>query len=383
MKIALVYPKYTTHGGTERFLFNFSRQLLDMGHEVHLVVGKVDGPVDRRIIVHKVPIIKLGKFLKVLSFLLFSQRILKKYQFDIVQGFGRTIKQDVFRAGGGCHKEYRKNVLRKNKNPLLRFFKLYLPHQLLLLYIEKRQFLKINFRKIMAVSNQVKKEIVSNYRVPEEDIVVIYNGVDTKAFNPGNRERYFSEVRKRFDIKLNEKVILFLGTGFERKGLSFLIQAFAILQDNYPDTRLLVVGKDNDIQRYVHLSEGLRIANRVVFTGPQSDVKMCYAAADVFVLPTLYEPFGNVCLEAMASGLPVITSRVNGVAEIMNGMDHLLLNDPSDIEDMAWKIGFLLADNVEREKIAIAARKIAERYTISNNAQQFVNLYQTVLERNV
>ena len=101
LKIALVYPKYTTHGGTERFIFNFSRQLIDMGHEVHLVVGKVEVPVDKRIIVHKVPIIKVLGLLKIVSFLWFSQRVLKKHQFDIIQGFGRTIIQDVFRTGGG------------------------------------------------------------------------------------------------------------------------------------------------------------------------------------------------------------------------------------------------------------------------------------------
>lgn len=347
-----------------------------MGHEVHLIVGNIHVPIDKRIVVHKIPVIKLGRFLKILSFLLFSQRVLKKHQFDIIQGFGRTIKQDVFRAGGGCHKEYRKNVIQKIRNPFLRYFKLYLPYQLLLLYIEKKQFSKNNFRKIVTVSNQVKKEIISHYNILEEDIEVIYNGVDIEALNPKNRERYFSEVRKKFNIKLNEKVILFLGTGFERKGLSLLIQAFAILMDDSPDIKLLVVGKDNNIQRYVHLSEELRVANRVVFTGPQSDVKMFYVAADVFVLPTLYEPFGNVCLEAMASGLPVITSRVNGVSEIMEGTDCLLLDDPTDIKGMAKKIGFLLANNVEREKIARTVRKIAEHYTISNNAQQFVNLYK-------
>lgn len=340
-------------------------------------------PIDKRIVVHKVPVIGLGRFFKILSFLLFSQRVLKRHRFDIVQGFGRTIRQDVFRAGGGCHREYRRHVLRKIGNPLLRYFKLYLPYQLLILYIEKKQFSGGNFRKIAAVSNQVKKEIASNYHVPEEDIEVIYNGIDTDTFNPGNRNKYSDEVRKRFNIESDEKVILFIGTGFERKGLYFLIQAFAMIKDDYPDTKLLVVGRDNNVQRYMRLSHELHLSERVIFTGPQPDIKIFYAASDIFVFPTLYEPFGNVCLEAMASGLPVITSRINGVAEIMNGMDHLLLNDPSDIEDIAGKIGFLLADNVERAKIAIAARKIAERYTISNNAQQFVNLYQTVLERNV
>ncbi|WKZ20061.1 MAG: glycosyltransferase family 4 protein [Candidatus Jettenia sp. CY-1] len=383
MKIALVYPKYTTHGGTERFVFTFARQLLDMGHEVHLIVGKIDKPIDERIIVHKVPIIKLGRFLKVLSFLLFSQQVLKKHRFDIIQGFGRTIKQDVFRAGGGCHKEYRKSVLRKIKNPLLRYFKLYLPYQLLLLYIEKKQFSKRNFKKIVAVSNQVKKELITNYRILENDIEVIYNGVDIDTFHPSNRKRYFSEVRKRFHIKLHEKVILFLGTGFERKGLSSLIQAFAIIKNDYPDTKLVVVGKDNTTQKYVHFSEKLNLSDSVIFTGPQSDVKTLYAAADIFVLPTLYEPFGNVCLEAMASGLPVITSRANGVSEIMEGMDYLLLNNPGDIEDMAGKIRFLLANNIEREKFSLAARRIAEYYTISRNAQQFIHLYQIILRCDV
>ncbi|MCR4319051.1 MAG: glycosyltransferase family 4 protein [Candidatus Brocadiaceae bacterium] len=381
MKIALVYPKYTTHGGTERFIFNFSRQLLDMGHEVHLVVGKVDGPVDRRTIVHKVPIIKLGKFLKVLSFLLFSQRILKKYQFDIVQGFGRTIKQDVFRAGGGCHKEYRKHVLKKIRNPLLRYFKLYQLRQLLILYTEKKQFSQGNYKKIAAVSNRVKKEIVSNYGVPEADIEVIYNGVDTETFHPQNKERYGNEIRKIFNIKSDEKVILFLGTGFERKGLTLLMHACAIIKDSHPDTKLLVVGKDNNVQKHVRLSRELGISNRVIFTGPQSDVKRFYAASDIFVFPTLYEPFGNVCLEAMASGLPVITSRLNGASEIMEEMEYLLLSDPTDITSLSEKIMFLLTNTTDRMKIAVAVRKIAERYTISRNALEFINLYTKLFDK--
>ncbi|MFO0793467.1 MAG: glycosyltransferase family 4 protein [Candidatus Brocadiaceae bacterium] len=380
MKIALVYPKYTTHGGMERFVFNFSKQLLEMGHDVHLIVGKIEVPVDKRITVYKAPIIKLGGCLKVLSFLWFSQQVLKKHQFDIIQGFGRTIRQDVFRAGGGCYKELRKHVLQKIKNPLLRYFKLYQPYQFLLLSIEKKQFSTGNFKKIVAVSNQVKKEIILNYGVPDADIEVIHNGVDTKTFHPHNKERYFGEVRKKFNIKMEEKVILFLGTGFARKGLSFLMKSFALIKNNHPDTKLLVVGKDNNIQRYIRLSKELSLFDRVIFTGPQSEVKKFYALADIFVFPTLYEPFGNVCLEAMASGLPVVTSKINGASEIMEGMDYLLLDDPTDIKILSAKIGFLLANNNERRKIAGAVRSIAEHYTISNNARKFVSLYESILK---
>ncbi|MBI5307479.1 MAG: glycosyltransferase family 4 protein [Planctomycetes bacterium] len=383
LKIALVFPKYTTHGGTERFIYDFSQKLLEMGHEVHLVVGKISVPVDKRIVVHKASVIRCGRFIKIVSFLLSSRWILKKHRFDIVQGFGRTIKHDVFRAGGGCHKEYRNNVLRKIKNPVARYFKLYLPYQILLLYIEKRQFFRGNFKKIVAISNQVKKELVSNYRVPAKDIEVIYSGVDIDVFNPANRGKYLPVIRKPFDIKRHEKVILFLGTGFERKGLIFLMRAFATLSAACPDTKLLVVGKDNAIKRYMQHAEQLQIADRVIFTGQQSDVEMFYAAADVFVLPTLYEPFGSVCLEALASGLPVITSRVAGASEVLDGMEHLVVEDPMDIEEMAGKIRLLLADDAERAKLAIAARKIAERYTISHNAQRFVSLYRDIIEHRV
>lgn len=352
-----------------------------MGHEVHLIVGKINVPIDKRIIVYKVPMVKLGGCLKVLSFLWFSQQVLKKHQFDIIQGFGRTIIQDVFRTGGGCHREYRKHVLKKIRNPLLRYFKLYQPRQLLILYTEKKQFSQGNYKKIVAVSNRVKKEIVSNYGVPEADIEVIYNGVDTETFHPQNKERYGNEIREKFNIKSDEKVILFLGTGFERKGLTLLMHACAIIKDSHPDTKLLVVGKDNNVQKHVRLSRELGISDRVIFTGPQSDVKRFYALADIFVFPTLYEPFGNVCLEAMASGIPVITSRINGASEIMEGMDCLLLDDPTDIKTLSAKIGFLLANNNdERRKIASAVRSIAEHYTISNNARQFVSLYESILK---
>lgn len=378
MKIALVYPKYTTHGGTERFVFNFSKQLLEMGHDVHLVVGKIEIPVDKRITVHKVPLMKPGGCLKVISFLWFSQQVLKKHRFDIVQGFGRTIKQDVFRTGGGCHKEYRRHVLQKIRNPILRYFKRYQPHQLLLLYIEKKQFSPGNYKKIVAVSHQVKREIISNYDVPEADIEVIHNGVDTETFHPRNKGIYRSEIRKKFNIHLEEKVILFLGTGFERKGLSYLMKSFALIKNYHPDTKLLVVGKDHDIQRYIRLSKELALSGRVIFAGPQSDVKKFYASADIFVFPTLYEPFGNVCLEAMASGLPVITSSINGASEIIEGMDYLLLDDPTDMKTLSAKIGFLLANKEERVNIGQAMRTRAEYNTISSNARQFVELYKTM-----
>ncbi len=238
-------------------------------------------------------------------------------------------------------------------------------------------------RKIEAQGGQPQDvELGANERVPDGDLAIAAADVLVELYI-----RHYDDPLPikplEAAIKSHEKVILFLGTGFERKGLSSLIQAFAIIQNDYPDTKLIVVGKDNTTQKYVHFSEKLNLSGSVIFTGPQSDVKTLYAAADIFVLPTLYEPFGNVCLEAMASGLPVITSRANGVSEIMEGMDYLLLNNPGDIEDMAGKIRFLLANNTEREKFSLAARRIAEYYTISRNAQQFIHLYQIILRCDV
>lgn len=380
MKIALVHKRYTTQGGTEGYITELSQKLVETGHEVHIFCNRWENIQDDRIIFHKVPIVPLGDFLKIWSFLYFSSRKLKKIDFDVIQGFGRTIRQDIFKADGGCHKVYRQKVLKSQKSSPIRFFKIYNPGEWSKLYVEKKQFSRENYKKIIAVSEKVRDEIVRNYEVPPQDIVVIYNSVDSERFNPRNRKLYKEQVRRRHGLGLNDLVILFVGTGFARKGLRFLMEAFSSVENPSRELRLLVVGDDQNISSYRTFAKDYRVAGRVIFAGPRYDVDKYYAASDVFILPSLYEPFGKVCLEAMASGLPVIISKASGAAELIaDGVNGLLLNNPRDPEEIAGKLRILLNRQV-RDSLGSKASQTAKRYTLDENAKQTLEVYEEVLK---
>jgi UDP-glucose:(heptosyl)LPS alpha-1,3-glucosyltransferase len=163
---------------------------------------------------------------------------------------------------------------------------------------------------------------------------VVYNGVDLARFRPRTREQYEAS-RKELNLNASQWVLAFIGTGFERKGLRYAIGALAHLP---PDTVLMVVGRGST-RRYRALARALRVEARVRFEGPQSRVERYYAAADLLVLPALYEPMGNVILEALASGVPVLTSRASGGAEIVSeGEDGCVIEEPADPRELAAHI---------------------------------------------
>jgi UDP-glucose:(heptosyl)LPS alpha-1,3-glucosyltransferase len=154
-------------------------------------------------------------------------------------------------------------------------------------------FKQRRYRKIIAISEMVKRDIIENYKVPADDIDIIYNPVDLEKFHPGHREKYRQEIRRQYGIEDREFVALFVGSGFERKGVGYLIEAAELL--DAPVT-VMIVGKGKG-DKFRHIIR----RQRVIFCGPQKHVERYYVAADAFVFPTIYEPF-NVHLEALASG---------------------------------------------------------------------------------
>ena len=192
---------------------------------------------------------------------------------------------------------------------------------------------KDGYRKIIAISEVVKRELLDVYGVPDKDIDIIYDGIDTELFNPNKRELYRDAVRHEFGVPLNSPVCLFLGNGFKRKGLSLLLKSLASLKGE--GLFCLVVGGDAAINSYKSKAKSFGIDDRVIFTGPRKDAARFYAAADFFVLPSLHEAFGNVVLEAMASGVPVIVSGWAGASEVLKGeLERYILNDPHDADEM-------------------------------------------------
>lgn len=220
-------------------------------------------------------------------------------------------------------------------------------------------------------------KILENYNVPEEKITVIYNGVDLKTFSPNLKAR--REIRERYHIKENEILLMFCGANFKGKGLKYIIEALPKVDSN---VKLFVVGRDRKGNEgfYKELADDLGVLNKIIFTGEiKKNINDYYVASDIFVFPARHEAFGLVVIEAMASGLPVITSESIGVAEmIKNDYDGLLLNDPTDSNEISRKIDLLIEDKNLRRKIGENARKSAEKYSWEEIARRTLEVYYGV-----
>lgn len=373
MKIAVIRQKYVNYGGAEGFSAEHTLQLAKAGHEVHIFASSWTSPDLPNIHFHKVPTIRLNSYLRYLSFAWMAERLVRREKFDVVQSHERTWSQDIYRAGDGCHKEWLEQR-GKYISPLKRWWIGQSPFHRLLLKIEKSIFTRGRYKKIIAISEMVKENIQKHYRVPSEDIAVIYNGVRLQKFNPENKARHYRTVREKFKVPADALLMLYVGSGFERKGLKFLVQAMDCLKrDNW---RLLVIGKGNWERYRNYASE--KSQEKMVYLEPVQDIEAYYSAADVFVLPSLYEPFGNANLEALATGLPVITSRFCGAANIIRHKhDGLIVENPGDPGEIAKNIDSLF-DPAVREEMGRQARMLAERFTVEKNTEAIVRIYEEV-----
>ncbi len=373
MKIAIIRKKYVFHGGAEGFSQSLISQLANAGHEIHVYAIKWEGAPYENIHFHKVPAITFNSFLRDFTFALSTHRILKHENFDIIQSHDKTLYQDIYRAGDGCHIEWLrqrwKRIGLQGKVSIILN-----PYHWLILVMERLIFRGHRFKKVIAISELVKRNIIENYRVDERDIEVIYNGVDLERFNPENRKLYQEEMRKTFSIERDEFVVLFVGSGFERKGVEYLLRAVELIPE--PIT-VVIVGKGSEkrMKRFIK-------KQRVIFCGPRKEIHKYYAASDIFVFPTMYEPFGNVHLEALASGLPVITTRLSGASEIIkDGLQGFVIDKPEDIETIAEKILFLMVKD-ENQRMSSEARRLAENFSFKAYTDKMIKLYQDVVHSN-
>jgi len=244
--------------------------------------------------------------------------------------------------------------------------------------MEKRQFQCGHYQRILAVSDEVKRELSVTYAVPQDRITVIYNGVDHERFHPGLREKFRESVRKQWHIPLQAPTVLFVGSGFRRKGLDRLLTVWKSPRLN--DVYLLVVGEDAKRDRYRAWAE--RQANgKVVFTGRQAEVERYYGAADLVALPAVQEAFGNVVLEALASGLPVVVSKTVGAAEVLEGgLGEGIILHPDDPQEMEAKLVAML-ERSRNSDFRAEARKLGEEYSWKNHFSKLQIFLQEVVER--
>jgi UDP-glucose:(heptosyl)LPS alpha-1,3-glucosyltransferase len=292
-----------------------------------------------------------------LTFAWWAPRTIAKYDCDIVMSFDRTLSQDIFRSGGGPRKLMLEK-LKSHSRPLRRLWYAISPYHCLTVLLEKFQVRNNRSGKIIAISEQVKREFMQVYGMPEEQIVVIYNGVDGARFNPRRRANEGRRVREQFEIPSDAPVVLFVGTGFRRKGLNRLLDLWR--RRELPGVYLLIVGNDLRLARYRRL---WKHEKEVIFAGPRANVEDYYACGDVLVLPAVQEAFGNVVLEAMSSGLPVVASPEVGAINGMNGaLAEGIVSGPDNAAELKAKISAML-DHRRWPVLARQARLMAEQYT--------------------
>lgn len=370
MKIAIVLSRCHRFGSS-RYVIETAPFMAEK-HEVHIFSNSWDPISHKNIFFHRVPTLHKKNLLVRESIMTVTSTLWQLYH-RIRGSFDVTLSQptrffspDV----GEMQFVYASWIEYKRKAGIKDGLKTKIADAWLS-WMEKRNVKKC--KEFTVLSNGVKADMMRHYGIPEEKITVCYSGVNLDEFHPGNREKYRKEIRERFGIDENDTLAIFVGNPFSRKGLDYLFEALAKI----PGLKLLVCGKD-DLEPYRKLAGKLGIDGRVFYNPILTpEINKFFAAADFFAFPTLYETFGLVIVEAMASGIPVVTSRLAGASELItDGKEGFLLERPEDPEEIAHAVRRLMETGIP--EMGKNARETAEKLTWENSARARLGVLERV-----
>src|ERR1700722_12834497 len=338
-RIAFLRRRFSPTGGAARYLLRLASGLAAQGHQITLYcedwsprenpfreVCKIDSadPVS------------------------FPQKAMIKpmrARHDIVFSLERVPHCDIYRAGDGLHADWL--AYRRAFHPVMgRIRTLLRPKNSKLCRLEARVFAPGAVQRVICNSRFVAGQVVNRFNFPSDRIDVIYNGVPYQQFSMGDR----ALGRRALQLNPDDYVVLLVGAGAERKGHAIARDAMRRIKKKY--------------------------AKLVIIDSPPSvAMPHIYAAADVFLLPTLYDPFANVTLEALAAGLPVITSAQNGAAEIMtDGVNGFVLPRANDVSRIVALLNEL-ALPAHREIFRPPAQTLAQHYDLSHNPAATLSIF--------
>ncbi len=391
MRIAVITSGVHHQAGPAKVTAALVERLCE-DHQVSVFSHNIEGIDLSKIKHYKVPAVTRPNFLAYLTFLVSSTIILtalsflRKRSFDIIHSagcccaFSTNVITSHFCEKEGLRLE-RSNIIEMPHKSIRQKLKV-LDHSIyrrLAAFVEGVIIGHNSPKALIVVSQSMKREFIRHYGNAAKNIIVIPNGVDTLRFHPTNRLLYRGQIRQEHGVSRSDPLLMFAGGDWERKGVLHIIEALSLVQR--PDVKLFICGSGDD-KFYGQLAELKRVRDRIIFVPHSSNLWEYYAASDIFVLPTIYEPFGLVIVEAMASGLPVITSRVAGAADlIIDGVNGLLLRAPSDVNGLAAKIELLLSNAGLRKTMGERARETAEKFSWDQVVQKTLEVYNTVLNR--
>lgn len=377
MRVALVHMRHAASGGTERYLNQLAEHLAASGWEVTVVCRSHVAPSRASIRFEVLRPVALGGAWRLWAFARAVERHLRERSYDVVLGLGKTWTHDVVRLGGGAHATYLERAHRDTQTPLERALGKGALKQRLALAAERRALAPGAYRRVIANSGMVARDVATRYAVPREAIEVIHNGVDLERFHPRRRAAQGAGLRAELGLDARDLAVLFLGTGYGRKGLDTLLEAFARVAAERPAARLVVAGYDSSRGRFEARARDLGLSERTRFLGGRSDPETCFAAADLYVLPTRYDPFANTTLEALASGVPVVTSHSNGAAELIENGVHGEVVPPADPTALAAALA-RWTESGRTEAAREPARSLAEHHPASRASQETEHVLRDV-----
>jgi UDP-glucose:(heptosyl)LPS alpha-1,3-glucosyltransferase len=363
MRVALVVERFeAAGGGVENVVWYIARELVRAGDAVSVLARRATPATG--VVLQQVPAPSFWQPLRVSMFAQRTREKLRDLELDVVHSFCRTLRQDIFDAGGGSHEDYMLNTYGETGTRLRKIS----PRHALQLYLERRIFRDPD-TIVQCVSGKVQRELSARYGTPTSRLPVIEYGVDTKRFDPEYNAHARGPLRSQYAAG-SDTVWLFAGSGWRRKGLDIALETLAGVAN--PALQLWVAGRD-DPTSWRTLARRLGISDRVRFLGNRTDLEHLYAAADGLFLPTRYDAFGLVCLEAAASGRAVVTSDDAGAAELFGDCGRVVSRGDGP-EAYAQTLDEL-CDSKLRDELGAKARKMAMQHDWTSHVERLRELY--------
>lgn len=371
MKIAVIVPKYGLLGGAERFVYELTERLSGFKDFAIDVFSNEWSSESRTINFHRIPKVLFPRFLRPVLFAYLTNKMTASRSYNLVHSHERIFKMDLMTMHGIPHKTWIKDVRRKS----LSFF------DRCTAWVEKKGFTERSTQLVMPVSKLAEMEILKLYPRLEGRVRVIHPGIHLEKFENQKKGEIRREIRKLYGLSSRDTVVLFVGMNFEIKRLDLILKAMAALagkESRNPHVKLMIVGKGN-AKIYHRMANQLQVSDRVIFTGPSEEVEKFYFAGDIFAMPSKFDTFGMVVLEAMAAGLPPIITKSVGASDLVkDGVHGLVLKSDPSVSDMAGALKRLM-DPETRGMMAENARMQASQETWDCRASEVGEIYHQII----
>lgn len=367
-KIAIVARNISGKTGTSNTIIKQARWLAEKNWDVTLIGSRISKTAVSHPHIHcrYIPDIKIGGYIKHRLFAAWAGFSTRNNKFSIIHGHGDMLSQDILSLHNCIHKTH--EAINKNSGP----------SKSGAAKIHAQQLSKQKFQFLIANSRLMKDDLINRYQIPDEKITVIYPGHDPGQFNTKDKETARNEVCKKLQIPSNNFIIGFLSSGdFKKRNLTILLKSVALLPKNGRVAyKCIVTGYDKSIPEYITLSKQLGIADSVIFAGSQHDTAPYFKSFDVYVHPAHFEEFGQTVQEALACGVPTITTSTTGAHELFTDeAKDFILHNPEDAHKLSSMILYLMKNPIQQKKLGQSLPPMVSHNTWETNFTKVSAVY--------